>query len=523
MLTDDIGVIGRSARILAIVIASLASMTAGPIASARAHLTINATGPSFTELTIQGDSGEQDLDIAVEDAPGEGLAHRVTIDPHGESWASSAPLVDGCGTLSGGRFRCDAPVGAISVDLGAGNDRVDYSRNPSQGYDFAPRIILGFGDDVVTGTGDTAVTADLGSGTDTADMSSLTGFRSQVTAGDGRKTISGSAATRSLGSGDRVYFKSRSTGVTVDLQAGTLSDGGTITGVEEVEGTRFGDVLKGDAQSNWLTGADGADSIEGRGGADEIDADEEQQSVEVTTGPTGLTRQALTTAASADTVDCGEATDRVRADSLDQLSACEQRSPSIDGLLSVSRDTAAAGDTLTLVSPSVWNPDGITLPGGQPSVGWTPLITCGDNICADFLNSVQGATYTVRPEDRAVTAFYEFRLGDPFLISDSRTVTVMITGVTAPPPAPPSGQNPTTPAPSDPTPSPSGPVAVPPVEGTGPVTAPPAPKPAPAKQTKAQKLAAALKKCRKLRSKSKRRNCERTARAKYGPARKPKR
>ncbi|KIC38584.1 hypothetical protein RA27_19335 [Ruegeria sp. ANG-R] len=67
-------------------------------------------------------------------------------------------------------------------------------------------------------------------------------------------------------------------GVSVDLAAGTAIDGwgdtDSLTSVEEVNGTRFGDTIFGDDEDNRLRGMDGDDTLEGRGGNDNIDGND---------------------------------------------------------------------------------------------------------------------------------------------------------------------------------------------------------------------------------------------------------
>jgi Ca2+-binding RTX toxin-like protein len=84
----------------------------------------------------------------------------------------------------------------------------------------------------------------------------------------------------------RYYFTHRRWGVHVTLDGkandGELcacdangdglrdSEGDNVTGVEWVEGTRFNDVLHGNAYANTLSGEDGNDTIRGLGGNDEL-------------------------------------------------------------------------------------------------------------------------------------------------------------------------------------------------------------------------------------------------------------
>ena len=74
---------------------------------------------------------------------------------------------------------------------------------------------------------------------------------------------------------DTVDYSSSTSGVTVDLAAGTASDGfggtDTLVGIEAVVGSDFDDTLTGDAGNNVLDGGDGNDTIDGGAGDDTLD------------------------------------------------------------------------------------------------------------------------------------------------------------------------------------------------------------------------------------------------------------
>ncbi|MFJ1469177.1 DUF4347 domain-containing protein [Massilia orientalis] len=95
----------------------------------------------------------------------------------------------------------------------------------------------------------------------------------QLTGGAGNDTLDGGADR------DRVNYNYEypvtgltGKGVTVNLATGTAIDnwGNTdkLVGIEEVTGSRFADVITGDAQDNYLWGEEGNDSIAGAGGSD---------------------------------------------------------------------------------------------------------------------------------------------------------------------------------------------------------------------------------------------------------------
>ncbi len=73
---------------------------------------------------------------------------------------------------------------------------------------------------------------------------------------------------------DGVDFSSLTAGVTVHLDTGTYSSGnvsGSITGVEDVNGSIFADDMTGGVNSETLVGNDGGDTLRGGGGSDYID------------------------------------------------------------------------------------------------------------------------------------------------------------------------------------------------------------------------------------------------------------
>lgn len=90
--------------------------------------------------------------------------------------------------------------------------------------------------------------------------------------GAGNDTLDGGANTG--GWGDFAAFFDAATGVTVDLTAGTASDGqggtDTLSGIEGVQDTRFDDILKGNSGRNYFQMGAGDDSVDGQGGLDNV-------------------------------------------------------------------------------------------------------------------------------------------------------------------------------------------------------------------------------------------------------------
>jgi len=103
------------------------------------------------------------------------------------------------------------------------------------------------------------------------------GGNDTLLAGNGRDTLEGGTGADIIsgGSGDDwVIYENSSAAVTVDLkitkaQSSTgEANGDIITGIENIRGSEFSDVLRGNAFSNDFEGGKGADTIGGGGGAD---------------------------------------------------------------------------------------------------------------------------------------------------------------------------------------------------------------------------------------------------------------
>ncbi|MGF1604719.1 MAG: beta strand repeat-containing protein [Rhodothalassiaceae bacterium] len=170
---------------------------------------------------------------------------------------------------------------AFADDLGG-----DDGANQLTGLD-GDDVLQGFGgvDSLLGGAGDDALLggagADALTGAAGADFLDGGAGDDVLTGGDGDDVLAGFSGSDSLDGGagtDTAAFEGEGSagvgGVTVDLTFGTASigdDTDSLTGVENVSGTAFGDDLGGDDAANLLSGLAGDDLLQGFGGADQLD------------------------------------------------------------------------------------------------------------------------------------------------------------------------------------------------------------------------------------------------------------
>jgi len=132
-----------------------------------------------------------------------------------------------------------------------------------------------------------------------------------MSGGDGNDTFIGGLGNDVITGGagvDTVDYSGASNGVNVDLGSGTASGLGndSISGVENVTGSSFDDLLTGDAGSNVLTGGAGNDTLDGGAGNDTLLG--------------GAGNDVLTGGAGADTLDGGAGDDVFFSDGNDSIS-----------------------------------------------------------------------------------------------------------------------------------------------------------------------------------------------------------
>ena len=172
-------------------------------------------------------------------------------------------------------------AGANVLDGGAGNDIL-------AGGAGADTLIGGTGIDTADYSAATAgVTVNLATGV-ASDGDTLSGIENLKGSGF-NDTLTGNASANTLdgGAGDDLFYADAGSdkfiggygsdtvdytfataGITVNLTTGANSNGDTLSGIENLTGSNFNDVLSGDAGANILNGGSGNDILLGDAGAD---------------------------------------------------------------------------------------------------------------------------------------------------------------------------------------------------------------------------------------------------------------
>ena len=222
--------------------------------------------------TVAGGHAEGDVIADVENVVGSGYGDVLG----GDDGANRLDGGDGDDMLDGG-------IGADRLYGGAGLDTVSYAES-----DKAVTVYLWDG----TGKrghaeGDVIVDVENVLGSGYGDVLGGDDGGNRLSGGGGNDRLSGRGgddvleggigADRLLGGAgmDTVSYSGSDEAVTVDLEASTVegghAEGDVIADVENVVGSGYGDVLRGDDGANRLDGGDGDDMLDGSIGADRLD------------------------------------------------------------------------------------------------------------------------------------------------------------------------------------------------------------------------------------------------------------
>ena len=173
-----------------------------------------------------------------------------------------------------GNDTLDGGAGADVLIGGDGTDTADYSLSAA-GVTVSLLTGLGAGGDA---QGDTLGGIENITGSAQADTLTGDGAANTLDGGSGNDTLIGGAGADTLIGGpgtDTASYASSGAEVTVNLQTGSGSggdaQGDTLSGIENIIGSAFADVLTGDGGANTLVGGAGPDALNGGGGTDTAD------------------------------------------------------------------------------------------------------------------------------------------------------------------------------------------------------------------------------------------------------------
>ncbi|QAU35553.1 hypothetical protein [Janthinobacterium sp. 17J80-10] len=242
------------------------------------------TGLSLTVATIDAvmDNGGVWSDILAQVLSGDDIVAGGNANDYLSGFAGNDTITGGAGddelyggagddSISGG---ADGAEGFNDMSGGAGNDTLD----GTGGHGYA---MYEDSTGAVTADLDTGIVLDGMGGTDT--LINILGvggsmFNDSLTGSGGDDDFMGHGGNDTITGGagfDTVHYGSSNAGVTVNLGAGTASDGfggaDTLIGIEAVEGSEFNDTLIGNGGNNRLRGDLGNDTLIGGAGNDTLD------------------------------------------------------------------------------------------------------------------------------------------------------------------------------------------------------------------------------------------------------------
>ena len=256
---------GTASTLMAFDIAALqylygANMTYNTGNDTYALPTVNAVGTGWSCIwdaggsdTISNAGSSEACTIDLNDAPltganAAGYVSSVTDIVGGFTIAKGALIENAVGGSGG-----DTLIGneqANTLSGGGGNDTLrGYSGNDTLNGDAGNDTLIG------------------GAGNDT------------LNGGDGDDTLNGGAGNDALNGGaglDTASYAGAASGVTVSLDVGGAQNTGgagtdTLSSIERLTGSSFGDTLTGNSGDNMLSGGNGVDTLTGANGADRLD------------------------------------------------------------------------------------------------------------------------------------------------------------------------------------------------------------------------------------------------------------
>ncbi len=227
---------------------------------------------NFSDRTFAGGDAEGDVIADVENVRGSGYADILI----GNAGANRLDGGEGDDQLqgNGGDDVLEGGAGIDQLEGGAGTDWVSY-----QGSDEG--VTVNFSDGTAGGghaEGDIFVDVENIRGSIYEDLLIGDNGTNHLAGGEANDTLEGGAGADQIDGGpgeDWSSYQGSTSGVTVNLKDGTAggghAEGDVITGIENVRGSDYADVLAGDSNSNRLYGGDGDDELQGNGGDDVLE------------------------------------------------------------------------------------------------------------------------------------------------------------------------------------------------------------------------------------------------------------
>ncbi|MCC0049839.1 MAG: cadherin domain-containing protein, partial [Rhodobiaceae bacterium] len=274
-----------------------------------ADYTQSASAVTINLATSTATGGDADGDTfsSIERVGGSAFDDSLTGDSQANTLEGNAgnDILDGGAgddTLLGGADD-DILIGGAGSDTltgGTGSDTADYS-----GSTLGVSVNLGAGT-ASGGDADGDILSEIENltGTDQADTLIGNSGQNVLDGGAGDDTLEGGAGADTLigGAGtDVADYVNSTSAVTVSLTSGTgiggHAEGDTLSGIEDLSGSAFGDTLTGDANANLLRGQAGNDMLSGGAGDDTLEG--------------GADDDTLAGGAGADSLDGGTGTDTI--------------------------------------------------------------------------------------------------------------------------------------------------------------------------------------------------------------------
>ena len=241
-------------------------------------VSITLTIPPNTEILVPSDNlgthklmmNSQQIDVKAASTAAFNMDQLYGSSVDGDDVLSGG---DGNDTIRGhgGNDTLNGDAGNDSLDGGLGEDQLDGGDGDDNlsGGDGNDQLQGGKGDDQLNG----GAGEDQLAGGDGNDILNGYAGNDTINGGAGNDLLSGGDGIDNLNGGegvDTVDYTKSAVAMTVNLAAGTSSDGDSLSGIEIVFGSTFNDNLTGDDNANRLEGGNGDDILKGGKGADTL-------------------------------------------------------------------------------------------------------------------------------------------------------------------------------------------------------------------------------------------------------------